>query len=104
MNMFKMLKQAGSMQGEMKKIQKDLASKKAEGSAKDGLVKVVACGDMTIESIKIDSSLIDSSKSADLEEVVAVAVNDALTAAKNMAGAEMSKLTSGLGLDGLLGS
>lgn len=101
-NMFEMMKQAMSMQRELKNVQKQLAKQTVEFAGKGGLVKVVARGDMTIDNIKIDPQLINPTDAARLEQALVAAVNGSLLAAKEKAGKEMSKLTSGLGLpDGL---
>lgn len=91
------------MQSQMKEIQKSLAKKTAEFTAEGGLVKAVARGDMTIEAVRIDPKAITGLKPEKLEKAVTIAVNGALSAAKDMAAAEMSQMAGGLGLDGLLG-
>jgi len=101
--MFSMMKQAMSMQRELKNVQKQLAKQTVEYAWKNGLVKVVARGDMTIESVKIDPHMLNPSDSRRLEEGVASAVNSALFAAKEQAAKEMSKLTAGMGLPNLPG-
>lgn len=100
-NMFQMMKQAVSMQREMKQVQKELARQSVEFTS--GGIKVVAKGDMTIASISIEPHLIDPAKAVKLEGLIASAINGALGAAKKQAGEAMSKLTEGMGLGGLLG-
>ena len=102
-NVFQMLKQAASMQRQMKQIQKEMARQKIEHSVAGGAVKVVARGDMTIESIVLEESLFDPAKKPKVERLIAEAINGALEAAKKKVGAEMSKMASGLGLGDLLG-
>jgi len=102
-NLLKMMKQAGSMRREMKRIQEELARRKVEAESPDGMVKVVARGDMSIQSIDIDPTMIDRDASDRLEELVKQAVNGALQKAKKDAGSEMSKLTAGMGVGDLLG-
>ena len=101
-NMFKMIKQAASMQKEMKQIQKELAGHTVEGRSGGGLIKVVARGDMSVESITIDPKAVDPAQTDKLERLLLSAVNDALSAAKKEAGGAMSKLTEGLGMGDLL--
>ena len=99
-NVFSMMKKAVSMQREMKQIQKQLEKQSIEGSS--GGVKVVAKGDLSIESIKIDPKLMDPSRPENLERTVVAACNNALGAAKKLAGGEMSKIAGGLGLGDLM--
>lgn len=101
MNIMKMMQKAASMKKEMKKIQKELESKTFEYS--NDKVSVAARGDISVKSIKIDPSLIDPAKPENLEKMVLSAVNGALSAAKEDAGKEMAKLTSGMGMGDLLG-
>ena len=102
-NMFEMLKQAASMKKEMGKVQKDLAEKSVEHSCDGGRVVVVATGDMTIKSIKVDPAIVDSSQVEKLEGVLVRGVNGALKTAKKEAAREMSRIAGGMGLGGLLG-
>lgn len=101
MNIFKMMQQASSMQKDIKAMQKTLAGKVVE--FKSGDVTAVARGDMTIESIKIDPRALKATQTGSLEKAVVAAVNGALETAKAQAGEEMSKITKGMGLEGLLG-
>jgi nucleoid-associated protein EbfC len=102
-NMFEMMKQAVSMQRDLKNVQKQLSKQTVEYAGKGGLIKIVARGDMTIESMKIDPQLINAADPQRLEQGVVSAVNGALLAAKEKAGKEMSKLASGMGLPDMFG-
>ena len=54
MDMKAMMRQAQKMQVELAKAQEEIKSMTAEATAGGGMVKVVAQGDMTIQSIVID--------------------------------------------------
>ena len=103
MNMIKMIQQAATMRKEMKQIQKTLAKKTTQFSGEGGKLTAVARGDMVIDSIKIDPSLLDPARVEKLEKAIITVVNGALASAKSMAGSEMSKLSSEMGLGGLMG-
>ena len=100
-NMMKLMKQAASMQKNLLKAQEELALKTVEFSSGGGMVVAVARGDGTIASIKIDPKAIDPSDAEMLQDMVLAAVDGALKAAKEMAAAEMNKLTAGMGIPGL---
>ena len=100
-NMFKMIKEAASMQRQMKQIQKELERQTVEFAS--GGVKVVARGDMSIQNITLDAAIVDPSKVVKLEGLITSAINGALSASKKQAGQAMSKLTEGTGLGSLLG-
>ena len=98
MNMMKMMKQAASLQKNMKKKQKELAKREVSFSAGGGMVTVVATCDMKMKNIKIDPSVVDSSDVEMLEDLVRVAVDGAFDLAQKTMSEEMGKLTSGMGL------
>lgn len=100
-NMMKLMKQAASMQKNLLKAQEELALKTVEFSSGGGMVVAVARGDGTIASLKIDPKAIDPSDAEMLQDMVLAAVDGALKAAKEMAAAEMNKLTAGMGIPGL---
>lgn len=102
-NMMKLMKQAASMQENMKKMQEELAGKTVEFSAGGGMITAVAKGDMSLASIKIDPKVVDADDVEMLEDLVMAAVDGALTSARDMAAKEMSKLTGGMGLPPGLG-
>jgi nucleoid-associated protein EbfC len=102
-NMIQMMKQAATMQRDLKRVQKELAKQKTEGSAGGGRATAVVTGEMTLESLALDPELMRQDP-AKAQALAVEAVNNALKAAKKKAGAEMSKLAGGLGLGGLLGS
>ncbi|MBM4143308.1 MAG: YbaB/EbfC family nucleoid-associated protein [Lentisphaerae bacterium] len=97
-NFMQMIKQATSLQRDMKKVQKELASRTVEYDAAGGRVRVVARGDLSVASIDIAPEYVESAARANLGRDLAAAVNGALAAAKKEAGREMAKITSGLGL------
>jgi nucleoid-associated protein EbfC len=97
-NIFEMVKQAGQLRKEMKRIESTLAEKRVEHSVNGGKIKVVARGDMKVESIVIHPELLAPDRVGKLQDLLVSAVNGALDDAKKKAGSEMSKLAGGLGL------
>lgn len=100
-NMMKMLKQAQAMQKNMEKMQEELAERTVEFSAGGGMVTVVAKGDISVQSIKIDPRAVDPEDVEMLEDLVLAGVDGALKAAQDMVNGEMGKLTQGMSLPGL---
>ncbi|MBT8041642.1 MAG: YbaB/EbfC family nucleoid-associated protein [Kiritimatiellales bacterium] len=98
MNMMKMMKQAASLQKNMKKKQAQLAKTEVQFSAGGGMVTAVATCDMKVKSIKISPEAIDSSNVKTLEKLVLTAVDGALKSAQETMSKEMGELTSGMGL------
>ena len=96
-----LLKQAQEMQSRMAKIQEELAQKTVEGSAGGGMIQVTVNGQLALTAIKIDATVINSEEKDMLEDLVLAAVNDGMRKARDLASAEMSKLTGGLKIQGL---
>ena len=101
-NMGNLLKKAQQLQEKMAKIQEELGEKTVETSAGGGMVTVVANGKQEIVSIKIDPEVVDQEDIEMLEDLVLAAVNDALDQAKQMVSEEMTKLTGGVKIPGLM--
>lgn len=97
-----MLKQVQKMQSEMQKIQEELGSEKVETTAGGGAVKVVASGKQEILEIKIDPSAVDPSDVPLLEEMLLVAINDALSKSTDLMNKRLGHLTGGLSIPGLM--
>jgi DNA-binding YbaB/EbfC family protein len=66
------------------------------------MVTVVANGRQQVVSIHIEKEVVDPDDIEMLQDLVLAAVNDSLTKAQEMASAEMSKLTGGLNIPGLM--
>ena len=96
------MKQAARMQQEMEKVQADLASRTVEATSGGGAVKVTAKCDGTISSIKIDPQAMNPADAQLLEDMILTAANQALTQARDIANAEMGKVTSGMQIPGLM--
>jgi nucleoid-associated protein EbfC len=97
-----MMKQAQKLQAKMVKLQEELAEKTVETSAGGGMVKVIANGKQQIVSIKIEKEVVDPEDVEMLQDLVLAAVNDALAKSQEMVSGEMSKLTGGLKIPGLM--
>lgn len=101
-SMGKLMKQAARMQQEMEKVQADLAQRTIEATSGGGAVKVTAKCDGTIASIKIDPQAINPADAQLLEDLILTAANQALSQARDIANAEMGKVTSGMQIPGLM--
>jgi DNA-binding YbaB/EbfC family protein len=97
-----MMKQAQQLQSKMMKLQEELAEKTVESSSGGGMVKVTANGRQQILSIQIEKEVVDPDDVEMLQDLILAAVNDALAKAQEMVSSEMSKLTGGLNIPGLM--
>ena len=98
MNIMKMMKQAADMQKKMETVQAELANRTVDFSSGGGMVTVTARGDLSVASIRIDPKCVDPTDVDMLQDLVLSAVDGALRAARELAGAEMQKVTAGLNL------
>lgn len=101
--MMKLMKQAASMQKDMERVQSELATKRVEFSSGGGMVTATATGDGNIAAIVIDPKVIVPGDKELLEDMVLAAVDGAIKKSREMAAAEMQKVTAGLGLPGMPG-
>jgi len=101
-NMKQLMKQAQQMQNKMAKMQEEMALKTVEASAGGGMVKVVANGKQEVVSIRIEREVVDPEDVEMLQDLILAAVNEALAQSQKMVSSEMSKLTGGLNIPGLM--
>jgi DNA-binding YbaB/EbfC family protein len=97
-----LLKQAQEMQARISKIQEELGQKTVEGSAGGGMVRVTVNGQLNLCAVKVDPTVINSEEKEMLEDLILAAVNDGMRKARELASAEMSKITGGLKIPGLM--
>jgi DNA-binding YbaB/EbfC family protein len=102
MNQAQLMAQVKKMQAEMVKAQEELASTTVQGSAANGIVTVEMTCDQRMKSIKIGKDAVDPDDIETLEDLVTVAVNDALTKANEKSQARMGGLTGGMRIPGLM--
>jgi DNA-binding YbaB/EbfC family protein len=95
-----MMRQAQKMQEEMKKIQEQLENTEVAGESASGKIKVITNCRNNIKSVNIDPLLItnDPEDLETLQDLILLAVNDALKKAEALSNEKMSRVTSGLPL------
>lgn len=97
-----MMKQAQKLQARMLKMQEELAGRTVESAVGGGMIRVVANGRQQIVSIRIEKEVVNPDDVDMLQDLILAAVNDALTRSQEMVASEMSKLTGGLNIPGLM--
>ncbi len=101
-NMNQMLKQAQKMQEDMAALQADLEQREFTASSGGGLVAVTVSGKHEIKSISIKPEAVDPDDVEMLEDLITVAVNEAISNAVKTSEEEMGAITGGLNMPGLL--
>ena len=87
---------------QMFKLQEELADRTVETTSGGGMVKVTANGRQQIQSIEIEKEVVDPEDVEMLQDLILAAVNDALVKSQEMVSAEMSKLTGGVNIPGMV--
>jgi len=95
------MKQARIMQQKLQEIQKELKGMTLEASAGGGAVKVKVNGGQEVIEIKINKEMVDSSDMEMVEDMVMVAVNDAIRQSREEAKRKMAALTGGINIPGM---
>jgi DNA-binding YbaB/EbfC family protein len=92
------LRQLQMMQAQMEAIQAEIEEKEVETTAGGGAVAVKVNGKKEVVSISIDPEVIDKDDPETLQDLIIVAVNEALRQIEEISQTEMGKVTGGLGL------
>ena len=100
-DMQEILRQAQQMQERLAKLQEELAGKTVEASAGGGMVTVVVNGRQEVVSVRIEKEVVSPEDVELLQDLVAGAVNEAISRSRKMMADEMAKITGGLNLPGL---
>ncbi len=98
-----MIQQVQKAQEDMQNLQSEHEETEFTGTAAGGQVTAVVDGKHTVKSIKISPEIIDPEDAEMLEDLVTVAVNDAVGKAIKDYDEKMSAITGGLGGLGIPG-
>ncbi len=94
-------KMAQQMQTQLARVQAELETLQLEGTAGGGAVKAVVTGRQELVSVTIDPGVVDPADVEMLQDLVVVAVNEALGTARRTAEQKMAAVTGGLRLPGM---
>ena len=97
-NMKNMMKQAEKMKAEMDKLQEQAGDKLVEAVSGGGKVKVTAKAKGEIISVLIDDEVIASQDKEMIQDLIQVAINDALNKGQEAIKDEMSKAAISMGI------
>lgn len=95
-----MMRQLQKMQEDMEKARIELESMTVEESGGGGAVTVVMTGHQRVESITVNPAMLDTSDEewiSDLQDLLTLAVNNAIEKSQTMAAQKMESITGGLG-------
>ena len=94
MNMQAMMKQAQQLQQKMLKTQEEINNTEFEG--KGSLVTVTMMGNKELKSVKINSDGIEKDDIEALEDMILIAINDAMNKINKVTEEKMGAYTKGI--------
>ncbi len=97
-----MLRQVQKMQQDMVTLQEELENREYDIAAGGGVCKVKINGKKEVLSIELDPAIVDPDDIETLQDILVAGVNEAIKRVEETAGSEMSKITGGLNIPGLL--
>jgi nucleoid-associated protein EbfC len=95
------IRQANKLTEKIEQRKKELTEETVEGTAGEGLVRVVATASQEIKSIKIDPKAVDPQDLSMLEDLVTAAANAALNASREHMQKELGKISGGIKIPGI---
>ena len=96
-----MMRQVQKMQENIRAKQEELEAKEYTGTASGEMVSVTMNGKHEVVTVSIKPDAVDPDDIEMLEDLIAAAVNSAVSAVDKDSEEEMSKLTGGLNIPGL---
>ncbi len=96
------LRQIQELQAKMIKAQEELGRTNVEVTAGGGAIKIVINGHQQFQSISISPEVVNPEDVDFLQDLVLAACNEAVQKSQELATQNMSKLTGGLKIPGLM--
>ena len=97
-----LMNQAKKMQDDLARTQEELANRIVEATSGGGMVKLEINGRYEIKKLKIDPEVINPDDAEMLEDLIIAAFNEARDKIARTSEEEMSKLTGGINIPGLM--
>lgn len=96
-----LMRQAQSMQKQITKKQKEVEAKEFVVSSNGGAIIVTIMGDKKVKNIEIDEDLIDVSNKEMLQEMLVIAMNEAISKVEDEMSKAMNGATGGMNIPGM---
>lgn len=98
MDINKLMQQAQAMQKQLEQTNEKINAMEFEAEASNGLVKVVINGEYKISSINIDPSILNSEDKEMIEDLLMIAINDAVDKVEAAKNDSFGAIASALGI------
>lgn len=102
MNQAQLMAQMRKMQQEMAKAQDELANTAVTGVAAGGSVRIEMTCDHRVKRVALAPESVDPQDVETLEDLLAVAMNDALKRVEETAQSRMGRVTGGMHIPGMM--
>ena len=100
-NMQKQMQQMQAVQRMMEEKQAEIEAMETSASSGGGAVSVTVTGKKEIKAIELKPEVVDPDDIEMLQDLIMVAVNEAMRQMEEISQKEMGSLTAGLGIPGL---
>ena len=98
MDINKLMQQAQAMQKQLEKATEQINATEFEGVASNGLVKVTVNGENKVLAVNLDPSILNPEDKEMIEDLIMIAVNDAIGKADERKKERLGSLASAMGL------
>jgi DNA-binding YbaB/EbfC family protein len=102
MKQVQLMAQVKKMQADMVKAQEELANTVVTGTAGGGVVTVELTCDQRVKSVTLKKEAVDPEDVETLEDLITVALNDALAKSLETSQQRMASVTGGMRIPGLM--
>ena len=92
-----LMKQAQKLQGDVARVQEELAKLECEGAAGGAVETATVNGQFEVVRVKIDKQVVDPNDVGMLEDLVTAAINAAATKVRETSKEKMSSVMGGFG-------
>jgi DNA-binding YbaB/EbfC family protein len=101
-NLGSIWKQASEFKGQLEKLAAELKTRRTTGSSGGGMVKIEINGALEVLHCKIDPQLFAQGDRELLEDLLAAAMNQAVTKGRQIHADALKEITSGLQMPGVM--
>ena len=98
MDINKLMQQAQAMQKQLEKATEQINATEFEGTASNGLVKVTVNGENKVLAVSIDPPILNPDDKEMIEDLIMIAVNDAIGKADALKKDRFGSMASSMGL------
>ena len=98
MDINKLMQQAQAMQKQLEKATEQINATEFEGVASNGLVKVTVNSENKVLAVNLDPSILNPEDKEMIEDLIMIAVNDAIGKADEMKKERLGSMASAMGL------